>query len=281
MGSYEKFKAFDRLLKVLKYMLLIIGALFVFFPFLWMLTTSLKTGAESISIPPTLLPAQPQWGNYAQAWSVAPWLLYFRNTLIIATVGTALLVLISILSAYAFTIFDFPGKKIIFMLYLATMMIPSELLIIQNYITVTKLGWIDSFRGIIIPTLANGFYIFMLREYFMQVPSSLFRAAKVDGCGTWRYLWRVMVPMSKNAVSTIAILSFISYWNSFVWPLMVTNTDAHRVLSIGLMQFNYSVSSDVHLQMAGTTVVLLPMVIFYIIFRKKIVSGVAKGGIKG
>ncbi|MDD3401386.1 MAG: carbohydrate ABC transporter permease [Eubacteriales bacterium] len=271
----------DRMLKAVKYLLLIIGALFVFVPFLWMLSTSLKTGAESISIPPTLLPANAQWGNYVQAWGVAPWLLYFRNTLIIAVVGTTLLVLISILSAYAFTIFSFPGKKIIFMLYLATMMIPSELLIIQNYVTVTKLGWIDSFRGIIIPTLANGFYIFMLREYFMQVPSSLFRAAKVDGCGTWGYLWKVMVPMSKNAVSTIAILSFISYWNSFVWPLMVTNTDAHRVLSIGLMQFNYSVSSEVHLQMAGTTIVLLPMVIFYIIFRKKIVSGVAKGGIKG
>lgn len=279
--NVKKAIALDRLARIMKYVVLTIGAFMVFFPFLWMLTTSLKTGAESIAIPPILFPEEAQWGNYAKAWEVAPWLLYFRNTFIVATVGTLLTLIITILSAYAFTIFSFPGKNVLFILFLATMMVPSELLIIQNYVTVTKLGWLDTFRGIIIPTLASGFYIFMLREYFMQVSSGLFKAAKVDGCSTWKYLWKIVVPVSKNAIATIAVLSFISHWNSFVWPLMITNTDEHRLLSNGLLMFTNTVSSDVSLQMAGSTIVLIPMVIFYIIFHKRIISGVARSGLKG
>ena len=278
--NMQKAIVLDRLARIMKYVVLTIGAFMVFFPFLWMLTTSLKTGAESIAIPPILFPEEPQWSNYEQAWKIVPWLLYFRNTLIVAVVGTLLTLIITILSAYAFTIFDFPGKSLIFILFLATMMVPSELLIIQNYVTVTKLGWLDTFRGIIIPSLASGFYIFMLREYFMQVSSGLFKAAKVDGCSTWKYLWKIVVPVSKNAISTIAVLSFISHWNSFIWPLMITNTDEHRLLSTGLLRFTNTVSSDVSLQMAGSTIVLIPMVIFYIIFHKRIISGVARSGLK-
>lgn len=279
--NMQKAIVLDRLARIMKYVVLTIGAFMVFFPFLWMLTTSLKTGAESIAIPPILFPEEPQWSNYEQAWKIVPWLLYFRNTLIVAVVGTLLTLIITILSAYAFTIFDFPGKSLIFILFLATMMVPSELLIIQNYVTVTKLGWLDTFRGIIIPSLASGFYIFMLREYFMQISSGLFKAAKVDGCSTWKYLWKIVVPVSKNAISTIAVLSFISHWNSFIWPLMITNTDEHRLLSTGLLRFTNTVSSDVSLQMAGSTIVLIPMVIFYIIFHKRIISGVARSGLKG
>lgn len=279
--NMQKAIVLDRLARIMKYAVLTIGAFMVFFPFLWMLTTSLKTGAESIAIPPILFPEEPQWSNYEQAWKIVPWLLYFRNTLIVAVVGTLLTLIITILSAYAFTIFDFPGKSLIFILFLATMMVPSELLIIQNYVTVTKLGWLDTFRGIIIPSLASGFYIFMLREYFMQISSGLFKAAKVDGCSTWKYLWKIVVPVSKNAISTIAVLSFISHWNSFIWPLMITNTDEHRLLSTGLLRFTNTVSSDVSLQMAGSTIVLIPMVIFYIIFHKRIISGVARSGLKG
>lgn len=281
MKNMQRAIALDRLARIMKYAVLTIGAFTVFFPFLWMLTTSLKTGAESIAIPPILFPETAQWGNYVLAWDVVPWLLYFRNTLFVAVAGTALTLLLTILSAYAFTIFDFFGKNVLFILFLATMMIPSELLIIQNYVTVTKLGWLDTFCGIIIPTLASGFYIFMLREYFMQVSSGLFKAAKVDGCSTWKYLWKIVVPVSKNAISTIAVLSFISHWNAFIWPLMITNTDEHRLLSIGLLHFTNSVSSDVALQMAGATIVLIPMVIFYIVFHKKIISGVARSGLKG
>lgn len=281
MNDIQRAVAMDRLARGMKYVVLLIGAFAVFFPFLWMLTTSLKSGAESIAIPPILFPERARWENYAQAWAVAPWLLYFRNTVLVSLVGTALTLVITILSAYAFTIFDFWGKGVLFILFLATMMIPPELLIIQNYVTVTKLGWLDTFQGIIVPTLASGFYIFMLREYFMQVSSGLFKAAKVDGCSTWKYLWKIVVPVSKNAIATIAVLAFISHWNAFIWPLMITNTDEHRLLSIGLLRFTNSVSSDVALQMAGATIVLVPMVVFYIVFHKRIISGVARSGLKG
>ena len=138
-----------------------------------------------------------------------------------------------------------------------------------------------TFQGIILPTVASGFYIYMMREYFMQIPSILYKAAKVDGCSDWRYLWKVMIPMNKNAIATIGILAFISQWNSFVWPLMVTKSDAHRVMPIGLLHFRDAVSSQVNLQMAGATIVIVPMLIFFLVFRKQIIAGVARGGIKG
>lgn len=265
----------------LRLILLVIGMVVMIFPFAWMIFTSLKTLPESIAIPPTLLPAEPQWGNYAEAMTVAPFGLYLRNSIIVAGVGTLLTLFVTVTSAYAFTVFEFPGKKLLFMFCLATMMVPSELLIIQNFVTVTKLGWMDTFIGIILPSVGSGFYIYMMHEYFMQVPAVLQKAAKVDGCGHFKYLWRIMIPMNKNAIATIAILTFVSQWNSFVWALMVTSSDEHRVLPIGLLYFRDAVSSQVNLQMAGATIVIAPMVVFYLIFRKQIIAGVSRGGIKG
>ena len=264
-----------------KYIFLTVGALIMCFPFLLMLTTSLKTGQEAVAIPPVFFPESAQWKNYVEAWSIVPFVKYFGNTVFVSLTATALTVVLTILAAYAFTIYRFKGKNFIFLLFLSTMMIPVELLIIQNYVTVTKMGWIDTYKGIIIPSLASGFYIYMLREYFMQVPQILYKAAKVDGCGDWKYLWKVMVPVNKHAISTVFILTFIAQWNSFIWPMIVTNSDSKRVLSVGLLHFRTAVSSQVNLQMAGSTIVILPMVIFYCIFSKKIISGVANGGIKG
>ena len=267
--------------KAVKIAVLTVGAFVMIFPFLWMLFTSLKTLPESISIPPTLFPAVPQFENYMEALAVAPFGLYLRNSIIVAGGGTLLTLVLTVLSAYGFTIYEFRGKKLLFLLCLSTMMIPAELLIIQNFITISKLGWMDTFQGIILPTVASGFYIYMMREYFMQIPSILYKAAKVDGCNDWRYLWKVMIPMNKNAIATIGILAFISQWNSFVWPLMVTKSDAHRVMPIGLLHFRDAVSSQVNLQMAGATIVIVPMLIFFLVFRKQIIAGVARGGIKG
>lgn len=265
----------------LKYLILAVGAFIMMFPFIWMVCTSFKTGGESIAIPPTLFPEAMRWENYAHAWELVPWLTYFRNTVFVSGMATLLTCLFTILAAYAFTVFEFKGKNIMFMLFLSTMMIPGELLIIQNYITVSQLGWLDTFKGIILPTVGSGFYIFMMREYFMQVPAILYKAAKMDGCGDWKYLWRIMVPVNKNAIATVCILNFIAHWNAFLWPMMVTNSDSKRVLSIGLLSFKSAVSSEVNMQMTGTTIVLLPMVIFYLIFRKQIISGVSRSGIKG
>ena len=160
-------------------------------------------------------------------------------------------------------------------------MIPSELLIIQNYVTVSKLGWLDTYQGIVLPMISAAFYIYLLRENFLQLPPMLYKAAKIDGCSDWKYLWRILVPNSVSSIATIGILNFITTWNSFLWPIMVTNTDAKRVLTIGLMHFNNSASSRINLQMAGAMIVIMPMVILYLIFRKQIMQGVSRGGLKG
>ena len=267
--------------EIIKYVVLGIGSLVMVFPFIWMLLTSLKTLQESESLPPTFFPTEWMWSNYAEAFEVAPFGHYFVNTIIIATIGAALTVVLTVLAAYAFAVYNCKGKNILFAAFLMTMMVPAELLIIQNYVTVAQLGWIDTYQGIILPLLVSGFYIFMAREYFVQTPAVLFKAAYVDGCSGWKYLWKVMIPMNKNAIATIGILSFISYWNTFMWPLMVTNSDKFRPLSIGLLNFNYTMGSFANMQMAGATIVLMPMIVFYLIFHKQIISGVSRSGIKG
>ncbi len=162
-----------------------------------------------------------------------------------------------------------------------TMMVPGELLIIQNYITIQKMHLMDTYIAVFLPTLASGFYIYMLREHFMQMPPSLFKSAKVDGTSNWRFLWRVMVPMNRNTIFTIAILAFIGQWNAFLWPELVTRTDATKLVSSGLISFRSEASSSVQYMMAGSCIVLIPMIIFYVIFNKQIINGVGGGGIKG
>lgn len=268
-------------LTALKYAVLSIGALILFFPFIYMVLSSLKTAYESTAIPPIWLPKTPQWENYAYAWNLKPFLLYYRNTLIVCAISVTGTLLFSILGAYAFTIYQFPLKNALFILFMLTMMVPEEMLIIQNYETVADLGLLDTFLGVALPSLANGFYIFMLREYFSQMPPSLFKSAKVDCCPEFKFLWKVVIPMNRNAIFTIAILSFIGQWNAFMWPNMVTRSDEHRVITSGLMTFRNMASANYHYLMAAACITVLPMIVFYAVFHKKIISGVANGGIKG
>ncbi|MBO4938039.1 MAG: carbohydrate ABC transporter permease [Oscillospiraceae bacterium] len=268
-------------LTAVKYVVLTIGALVMMFPFIWMLLTSLKTLPEAISIPPQWMPSDPQWVNYEYSWNLVPFGMFFRNTIWVGILSVVVTLVLSILGAYAFSIYSFPGHNLCFYLFMLTMMVPNEILIIQNYVTCSKLGMLDSFSGIVLPTVANGFYIFMLQEYFLQTPPSLFKAAKVDGCSNLKYLIKVVIPMNVNAIVTVAILTFITAWNSFMWPLIVTMSDEHTLLSVGLLRFRQASSSNLHNQMAAACIVLIPMVVFYIIFHKKIMEGVASGGTKG
>lgn len=266
---------------VLKYVFLALGLVLLLFPFMYMFTSSLKTASEATAIPPVWFPKVPQWDNYAHAWSAKPFAIYFRNTFIVCTIVVGMTLIFSIMGAFAFTIYIFPAKQILFFLFMLTMMVPEELLVIQNYITVSNLNLIDTYLGIAFPSIANGFYIFMLREHFTQMPSSLFKAAKMDGCSEWKYLWRIVVPMNKNAIYTIGILSFIGEWNAFMWPNMVTRNDTHRMITSGLATFRNNTASSYHFLMAASCIVILPIIILYIFFRKQIISGVADGGIKG
>lgn len=268
-------------LTAVKYAVLIAGALVMMFPFIWMLLTSLKTLPEAISIPPQWMPETPRWENYEYSWNLVPFAMFFRNTIWVGILSVVVTLAFSILGAYAFSIYSFPGRNLCFYLFMLTMMVPSEILIIQNYVTCSRLGLLDSFSGIVLPTVANGFYIFMLQEYFMQTPPSLFKAAKVDGCSNLKFLIKVVIPMNVNAIVTVAILTFITAWNSFMWPLIVTLSDEHTLLSVGLLRFRQASSSNLHNQMAAACIVLIPMVIFYVIFHKKIMEGVASGGTKG
>ena len=266
---------------VIKYTLLTVGALILFFPFLWMLTTSLKTLSEAIATPPVWLPRVPQWANFAVVWSMKPFMRYILNTVICCLCHVAGVVVFSVLGAYAFSMYSFRLKGFFFTLFMLTMMVPGELLIIQNYITIQKMHLMDTYIAVFLPTLASGFYIYMLREHFMQMPPSLFKSAKVDGTSNWRFLWRVMVPMNRNTIFTIAILSFIGQWNAFLWPELVTRTDATKLVSSGLIAFRSEASSNVQYMMAGSCIVLIPMIVFYAVFNKQIINGVGGGGIKG
>lgn len=267
---------------VLGPVILILGAVIMLFPFTWMLLTAFKTGPESVAVPPTWLPHN-GWHleNFPEVFAAAPFGRYFLNTFIVATFSTALTLLLTIFAAYALSIHSFKGSKIILTFFIATMMIPEEILIIQNYVTIARMRLMDTFLGIILPGIASGMYIYMLRETFMQFPTALVKAAKVDGCTERKFLWRILLPNCVSTLSTIGILTFIGSWNSFLWPLMVTNYDSHRVLTIGLMQFNTGASSRINLQMAGATVIVLPIIALYLVFRKQIIKGVASGGVKG
>ncbi|HAX72934.1 MAG TPA: ABC transporter permease [Firmicutes bacterium] len=267
--------------KVLIYIVLSLGAIIMLFPFVFMILTSFKTLSESMSIPPKLFPEVFQFENYSEALKMAPFDIYFVNTLISSVANTVLTVFVTIFAAFAFTRYNFFGSKILFTLLLATMMVPGEMLIIQNVVTVTKLGWIDTFRGLVIPYIANVFYIFLLRQYFMQIPEQLYKAAKIDGCSDFKYLWKILIPNTKNALVTIAILNFIASWNAFLWPLLITNKKEMRVLTIGLTQFTTEAGSQVHLQMAAATIIVVPVVIVYLFLQKYIISGVTRGGLKG
>ena len=271
----------SRAAKTISYSLLAFGAFWMLLPFFWMVVTSVKTLQESIAVPPTWLPAKVMWSNYAEAARIAPFALYFRNTVFISSVNTVFTLLVTILSAFVFAQLRFWGKEILFSILLASIMVPGEMLIIQNFVTIAHLGWIDTFAALIVPWVASVFYIFLLRQYFLQIPEQLYYAARVDGCGDWKYLWRVMVPNAKNALFTIAILNFVASWNAFLWPLLVTNSDDKRVLTIGLTKFTDEAGSLVHLQMAAATVIVVPMVVIYMILRKYIVEGVTRSGIKG
>lgn len=262
--------------------LLALGSVIVLAPFFWMILTSFKTGPDAVKIPPTWFPKE-GWHpeNYVTVFHLAPFARYFVNTIIVALGRSLLTIAISILAGYGLSILNFHGSKYVLLLFVAMMMIPREMTIIQNYITVAKLGWLDTFTGIIVPMAASGMYIYMLRETFMQIPVNLRKAAKVDGCSDFKYLWKIVIPNSISTISTIGLLSVIGAWNGFLWPLMVTNSDAHRVLTIGLLQFNAEASSRINLQMAGSLIVILPMIILFLCFRKQIIKGVAAGGIKG
>lgn len=275
---------------VLLYAFLVFMAIIVIFPFYWMIISSLKDLTEYRLPVPTLFPQKVMWSNYADAFTAANLGRLFLNTVIVGVVSTLLSLVITVLSAFAFARLEFKGKNTLFAALLATMMIPGELFTITNYVTVTKFGWVGSnvpgiasYTVLIVPFLVSIFYIYLLRQNFMQIPNELYLAAKVDGTGDLKYLWRVMVPLSLPSLISITILKMMGAWNSYIWPRLVTQDSNYRLITNGLRDAFTDMSGDTNIpvQMAAVTVVSIPLFLVFIFLRKYIMKGVSRSGIKG
>ena len=265
------------------YAFLGIMALIVLFPFYWMIISSLKTLDEYRMSVPTFWPQKIMFSNYAEAFTAASLGRLFVNTLYVGVVSTLLSLVITVLSAFAFARLEFKGRDTMFGLLLATMMIPGELFTITNYETVTKLGWMNTFTVLIVPFLVSVFYIYLLKQNFMQIPNELYLAAKVDGTSDIKYLWKVMIPLALPTLISITILKMMGAWNSYIWPRLVANDEAHRMITNGLRNAFTATSGDVNypVQMAAVAIVSAPLFLVFVFLRKYIMAGVSRSGIKG
>ncbi|MDO4662605.1 MAG: carbohydrate ABC transporter permease [Tissierellia bacterium] len=260
---------------------IVIMAIITLFPFVYMVLSSLMSFTEATSIPPTMFPEKPLFSNYAEAMTKAPFARYFINTIFTAVSTTVLILITSVLSAFALVQLNFKGKNVVTMIMAAMLMVPYEITVFTNFQTIAKLGLLDTYWALIIPHVASIFYIFYLKGYLTSIPSSYYKAAKVDGCSNFEFITRILVPMTKPALFTMGILNFISGWNSFLWPILVTNSKNMRLISNGLSAFTSESGTAVHLQMAASTITILPILILYLVFRKQIMRGVGQSGIKG
>jgi multiple sugar transport system permease protein len=273
-----------KVLNIAVFTLLIFWALVVLFPFYWMLLTSVKSYASyNTEYIPKFFTLSPTFENYAQAFSAVPLAKYFLNTVIFTVATTALMLVIAIPAAYAFARLEFKGKNLLFISFLALMMIPTELVVITNFTTITNLELRNSFAGLILPSAASVFYIYLLKENFEQVPNELYLAAKVDGTTDFKYLMKVLVPICRPTVVTVTILKVIECWNSYVWPRLITDDQAYYLVSNGIQEIreNGFGRENIPAMMAAVVVISLPLIVLFLIFRNKIMAGVARGGTKG
>ncbi len=276
---------------VLTHIILSLGVLVVALPFIWMIVTSLKTYGDSAAFPAgkslgdlfsVFIPKGLHFENYADAWNAAPFGTYFVNTSIVAVGTTTGVLITSVFAAYAFAKIDFKGSAVLFMLVLSTMMIPHEATYIPNFVIAKNLGWYNTYTGLIVPWIASPFSIFLLRQFFRAIPNEMYEAAQLDGCSRFRFLWQFMVPLSKPALITAGLNSFIASWNSLLWPLIITQTDNMSVLQRGLSEFlNGEHGIEFNLLMAASAFTVLPIVVLYFFAQKQFIAGIATSGLKG
>jgi multiple sugar transport system permease protein len=250
------------------------------FPFAWMVLTSLKTAAEARAIPPTLLPAAPQWANYPAALASAPFGRYFANSALVAVCVTLGVIGTALLAGYAFGQLRFRGRGLLFGLYLATMMIPFEVVMIPNFLMIKQLGWYDTYAALIVPWSSNVFSVFLLTQFFRSLTPDFREAAQLDGCGHRRYLWAVAAPLARPALATAGLFAFLGSWNSMLWPLLVTQREEMRPIEVGLQFFVQAEELRPHLLMAASTVAVLPLILLFFLAQRTFVEGVS-AGVKG
>lgn len=262
--------------------LLLLGSAVMVLPLVWMLTTSLKTYPETLLNPPTWLPAVPQWRNYPAAWAAQPLFgRYFVNSFYTTLTTVAAEVILCLLAAYTFSRMHFAGRSILFIAFLSTMMVPGEVLLVPNFITLTRLQWINTYYALIVPWVVSVFAVFLLRQHMLQIPLELQEAAFLDGAGHLRFLFRVIIPLSRPPLATVALLKFIGSWNAFLWPLIVTNTPDMRTVPVGLMSLMQDEGPQYQIWMAAAAMALAPVVGVFLAAQKQFMESVARSGLKG
>ncbi len=274
----------ERAGKIGLYIFLTLWALMVLFPFYWMLLTSVKSySAYNSEYVPKFFTLAPTLQNYVDAFTLVPLARYFTNTIIFTLATTALMMLVIVPAAFAFARLEFRGKNLLFTLFLSLMMIPSELVVITNFQTITNWGMRNTFWGLILPSVTSVFYIYLLKENFEQIPDELYKAAKVDGTSDLKYLLRVMIPICRPTIITITILKIIECWNSYVWPRLITDNENYFLVSNGIQAIreNGFGRENIPAMMAAVVVISIPLIVLFLIFHKKIMEGVSRGGTKG
>ena len=262
------------------YLFIGIFGIITVFPFIYMILGGLMSYQETTTIPPTLIPKVFRWSNYQKVFEQAPFARYFLNTFITAATTTIVTLFTSILGAFVMTNLKFRGKGLIQLVFLSLLMVPGEAIIFTNYNTIAHLGLLNTYLGLVLPFLTSIFYMYYLQSYFTAISPTIYKAAMIDGASDWEYIWRILVPMSKGGLITVALLSFISGWNSFLWPLLVTNEDKMRLLNNGLAAFASDAGAQTQLQLAAATLTVVPVLIVYFIFRKQIIRGVVRNDLK-
>ena len=266
---------------LLAYIILAVGAVFMIIPFLWMVLTSFKTYRETVKLPIQWFPAEWNFDNYVEVLKQLDFLRYYRNTILVTVTTLVAMTLIASLAAYAFARMEFPGKNVIFALLLVVYMVPPQMTMIPKYMMITKLGWVDTLAGIVVPNIFSVDTMFMLRQFFVSVPKELDEAAKLDGCSFFGIFWRVDLPLIRNGLIAITVLNLLWSWNDLLWPLIATSTDKMRVLSVAIATLNNSDGSQYQLLMAAGVLAVLPMLVIYAICQEYFMDGIMSSGVKG
>lgn len=284
-GKIEKnARTRKRITNTITYFFLVLWAVVVLFPFYWMVLTSVKSySAYNSEYIPKFFTLSPTLQNYVDAFTTVPLGKYFMNTVIFTVVTTGVMLVVITLAAFAFARLEFRGKNIVFVIFLSLMMIPNELVIITNFVTITNMDMRNTFAGLILPSITSVFYIYLLKENFEQIPDGLYYAAKVDGTSDLKYLLKVMIPISKPTLITITILKVIECWNSYVWPRLITDDENYYLVSNGIQEIreNGFGRENIPAMMAAVVVISVPLIVLFLIFRKKVMAGVSRGGMKG
>jgi ABC-type glycerol-3-phosphate transport system permease component len=264
------------------YLLLTAGTVVFLAPFLWMVSTSLKTPAEVMQYPPSWIPEQIQWSNYVDVWQVAPFLIFLKNSVVVTGLCIVGELASSSLVAFAFARLQFRGRNLLFWLVLSAMMLPGQVTMIPVFILFNSLGWVDTLKPLIVPSFLGGspFYIFLLRQFFTTIPRELDDAAKMDGCSPFTIYWRIILPLSKPALATVAVFSFVAHWNDFMTPLIYLNSLEKQTIAVGLQSFRGQYGTDLHLLMAASTLALLPVLGIFAAAQRYFIQGITLTGMK-